>query len=479
MNRFSGFPLTPFTLAQAGAALALAMLVGGCAVTFENTPRNMPAIPEIARPADAPRAPDSVVGENAVALSFSGGGLRAAAYALGVLQGLEDMPAVQQKTLLDDLTFVTSVSGGSMTAAYYGLHGKDTLKTFREEGLLRDGEADLRFSLFNPVNLARLLAGGLNDRSNFQRWLEQDLFQGATYADMFRRGKPIVWINATHVYQRMSFPFNQRVFDALCSDLASFPVSEAVAASMAVPVFFVPIVLEKHPNHCTTDLPDWVMDPMSISGKPLLTQALARSLLDLRDTRNGRYVKLIDGGVTDNFGLVSILQARLILGTPYGPLTEHDAITVRNMLFVVADAGQGPNGSWLQQIAGPSGIDLATAAIDAAVDANVRLSYDGFVLMMKNWRDDIVRYRCSLDPERIADIRKTQPAWTCADVTFSITHISFADLGPARARKLETIPTRLKLPSATVDELIAAGRDSVLRNDVIRAYQSQVIGSQP
>src|SRR5260221_9667114 len=340
------------------------------------------------------------------------------------------MPAVQQKTLLDDLTFVTSVSGGSMTAAYYGLHGKDTLKTFREEGLLRDGEADLRFSLFNPVNLARLLAGGLNDSSNFQRWLEQDLFQGATYADMFRHGKPIVWINATHVYQRMSFPFNQRVFDALCSDLASFPVSEAVAASMAVPVFFVPIVLEKHPNHCTTDLPDWVMDPMSISGKPLLTQALARSLRDLRDTRNGRYVKLIDGGVTDNFGLVSILQARLILGTPYGPLTEHDAITVRNMLFVVADAGQGPNGSWLQQIAGPSGIDLATAAIDAAVDANVRLSYDGFVLMMKNWRDDIVRYRCSLDPERIADIRKTQPAWTCADVTFSVTHISFADLGP-------------------------------------------------
>ncbi len=460
------------------AALTSFLLLQGCAVTFENTPRNAPAIAEHARPADAPRAPQDIVGENAVALSFSGGGLRAAAYGLGVLQGLEDMPGSNRKSLLDDLTFVTSVSGGSMTAAYYGLHGKDTLKTFRE-GLLRDGEADLRFSLLNPVNLSRLIAGGLNDRSNFQRWLEEDLFKRATFADIFRRGKPEIWINATHVYQRLSFPFNQRVFDALCSDLASFPVSEAVAASMAVPVFFVPVVLEKHPNHCTTDLPDWVMDPMATLGKPLLTQALARSLRDMRDTRNGRYVKLIDGGVTDNFGLVSVLQARIVLGTPYAPLSEHDAVTVRNMLFVVADAGQGPNGSWLQQIAGPSGIDLATAAIDAAIDANVRLSFDGFVLMLKNWRDDIVRYRCSLDATRIGELRKSQPNWRCDDVNFSVTHMSFADLGPGRARALEAIPTRLKLPAATVDDLIAAGRDSVLRNDVIRAFQNQVLGAQP
>jgi NTE family protein len=458
--------------------ITVASLLSGCAVTFENMPRNAPAVAESARSADVPRPPQDIVGENAIALSFSGGGLRAAAYALGVLQGLDAMQ-VNRQTLLDDLTFVTSVSGGSMTAAYYGLHGKDTLSSFREQGLLRDGEADLRFSLINPVNLARLAAGGLNDRTNFQRWLEQDLFKHAVFADMFRRGKPEIWINSTHVYQRLAFPFTQRVFDALCSDLASFPVSEAVAASMAVPVFFVPVVLEKHPDHCYTDLPQWVMDTDAIVGKPMLTQALARSLRDMRDTRNGRYIKLIDGGVTDNFGLVSVLQARIVQGTPYGPLTEHDAVTVRNMLFVVADAGQGPNGSWLQQVAGPSGVDLATAAIDAAVDANVRLSYDGFVLMLKNWRDDIVRYRCSLPDDRQRSLRESRPGWVCDEVNFSVTHLSFADLGPARSRQLEAIPTRLKLPADAIDALIAAGRDSVLRNGVIRAYQNQLIGAAP
>ncbi len=479
MLRFSGIRQA------AGPALTVVMillplvLLQGCAVTFENKPRNAPAIPESFRPVNQPHAPTNIVGENAMALSFSGGGLRAAAYSFGVLQGLDAMSSVNGKTMLDDLTFVTSVSGGSMTAAYYGLDGKATLKTFRAEGLLRDGEADLRFSLYNPVNLARLLSGGLNDRSNFQRWLEDDLFKKATYADMFRRGKPEVWINATHVYQRVAFPFTERVFDALCSDLASFPVSEAVAASMAVPVFFVPVVLEKHPQNCLTKLPDWMQDPAASAGKPLLTQALARTMRDMRDTRNGRYIKLIDGGVTDNFGLVSVLQARIVQGTPYGPLTEHDAVTVRNMLFVVADAGQGPNGSWLQQIDGPSSVDLASAAIDAAIDANVRLSYDGFVLMLKNWREDIVRYRCSLDAKRVAEIRQSQPGWSCEDVNFSVTHMSFADLGPERASALEAIPTRLKLPAATVDDLIAAGRDSVLRNDVIRAFQSQVLGAQP
>ncbi len=458
-------------------AVLASALVAGCAILPENAPRNRPEIPLAQRSADRPRPPTNVVGENTVALSFSGGGLRAAAFAHGALVGLSRMPGAGGAMLLEDVSFITSVSGGSITAAWFGLHGREGLATFRESALLRDGEADLRFSLLNPLNLARLAGGGLNDRGNFHRWLEEDVFRGATYADLFRRGRPDVWINATNAYHRLAFPFHQRSFEAICSDLASFPISEAVAASMAVPMFITPVVLEKFPEHCTKPLPGWMYDPTATEGKPLLMAALGRAVRDFRDPSTGRFLKLIDGGITDNFGLVSILQSRLIMGTPYDPMTEHDARAVRNLLFIVVDAGQGPSGGWTREVAGPGGIDIATAAIDAAIEANVRMSFDSFVTMTRAWREDIVRYRCALGEDVVAALRRQRASWRCDDVTFDVARIAFDDLEPERARRLHAIPTRLKLPPEDIDALVAAGIDAMAVNPAVQGYQWRVFNA--
>ncbi|WP_374351398.1 patatin-like phospholipase family protein [Chitinimonas sp.] len=455
--------------------LPLMMVLGGCAISVGNVPRNQPAknwqgkeVPPGAR------QPYDTAGETTVALSFSGGGTRAAAFAFGALQGLDSLRGGNTQSLLDQLNFITAVSGGSMTAAYYGLHGKAALGSFREAALLRDGEADLRFSLINPLNIARLMSGGLNDRSTLQHWLEDDLFKGATFADMYRRGKPTVWINATNLYNRVAFPFHERAFDALCSDLASYPVSEAVAASMAVPLFFAPIVLEKHPESCQAPLAEWLDGYARGYSDSLLMRSLAQSIHDLRDTSSGRYVKLVDGGITDNYGLASLQQSRLLTGTPYGPLSAKDAVTIKNLLFVVVDAGQSAAGDWNREMKGPSGIDLAVASIDAAIDTNVRMSYDSFVPMMKAWQESITRYRCELPANEQQRIKAANPAWQCDDVSFVVTRISFRDLSSQEADRLNTIPLRLTLPARDVDDLIEAGKKAVLINPTIRAFEARV-----
>ena len=448
----------------------VALLMSGCASTLVNSPKNQPL--GAAGAQSAVRAPKDVGDETMVALSFSGGGLRAAAFSFGVLQGLSSHPSKNGTTLLDDVTFITSVSGGSITAAYFGLHGVRGLQQFRAEGLLRDGEAALRMSLLNPVNIARLLAGGLNDRSNFQTWLEDDLFKGATFADMYRQKKPVIWINATNAYHRIAFPFHERAFDAICSDLASFPVSEAVAASMAVPVVFAPVVLQKFPKHCTSDL-DAMLAARSKNENnenSRLKAALLRALRDFRNPDSGHFIKLIDGGITDNLGLVSILQSRILLGTPYGPISENDAIGVRKLLFIVVDSGQGPSGEWTRDLVGPSGIDIASAAVDAAIDSTMRMSYDGFIPMMRNWQDEIIRYRCALPRERRDAIRALKPTWRCDDVAFSVTQVSFADFAEREEAALSAIPTRLKLPAETIDQLISAGTRAVKANPVIGKF---------
>lgn len=448
----------------------LCLLLAACAGTPLNPPRNTPAV---AQP--VLRQPPTETRDTVVALSFSGGGLRAAAFAYGVLEGLRDQPSAAGHSLLDDVGFITSVSGGSITAAYFGLHGAEGLKDFRDKVLMRDGEAGLRFSLFNPTNLMRLLAGGLNDRSNLNDWLDRDVFHGATFADMFKRERPVVWINATNAQYRLAFPFHERAFDAICSDLASFPVSEAVAASMAVPLFFAPVVLEKFPGACREPLPPSVARRgVERDDQHRLRLALQRAMKDFRDPKAGRYLKLVDGGVTDNLGLVSILQSRVLLNTPYGPISEHDAATMRRMLFVVVDAGQGPSGDWGREVAGPSGVDIATAAVDTAIESTMRMSYAYFVPMLRNWERDIVTYRCSLPDERKAALRALNADWRCEDIKFSVTQISFGDLAEADEAALNAIPTRLKLPAEQIDRLVAAGRQAVAQDAGVKRFSVEM-----
>ncbi|MCY7388828.1 MAG: patatin-like phospholipase family protein, partial [Burkholderiales bacterium] len=286
--------------------LFAALLLSGCASSLLNTPRNQPLEKGQFNGAVLQAAP-AVGGETMVALSFSGGGLRAAAFSYGVLEALAKTSTRSGKPLIDDVAFITSVSGGSITAAYMGLHGAKGMPRFREAALLRDGEAQLRFSLLNPVNLSRLMAGGLNDRESFQDWLEVDLFKHATFADFYRNRKPVVWINVTNAFRRTGFPFHERALDAICSDLASFPVSEAVAASMAVPLFFAPVVLRTYPDHCPNTLNQLIggRNPSESADNKRLRAAIHRAIGDFRDPNAGRFLKLVDGGLTDNLGLVS------------------------------------------------------------------------------------------------------------------------------------------------------------------------------
>ena len=74
------------------------------------------------------------------------------------------------------MDFVSGVSGGSVTAAYFGLKQRAAIEDFRERFLLRNAEEGLntRVSL---GNIGRALGGGVND-SQFTNWLDRNLFDG-------------------------------------------------------------------------------------------------------------------------------------------------------------------------------------------------------------------------------------------------------------------------------------------------------------
>jgi NTE family protein len=438
------------------------LLLAGCA-TF-NQPANLP-VAVGASPMGQLMPPD-VGGDTAVALAFSGGGTRAAAFSFGVLRGLDHLPTRDGKSYLDRVIFVSGVSGGSVTAAYYGLKGRAALTDFRERFLIRDAEEDLNTTV-SLGNLARGLDGGVNDASRLPAWLDRNLFNHATLGDVLQPGKPIIWINASDLYNRTPFLFSPETFAALCSDISKYPLSNAVAASAAVPVAFVPIVLESFPTACATPLPPWVNRVIADPNSGAQVRAFAEALTHYREPGQIEYLKLADGGITDNFGLSGLVIARAAADRPYLPLTPEKAVRLRRVIFVVVNAGQAPAGNWAHTVEGPSGADLLNAVTDTAVNSAVRSGFDAFRLSLHDWEESIRKWRCSL-PGAEARRLGASGDWRCSNFSFQIVQVGFDLFDPQRAAKLSSIPTRLKLPTDDVDLLIQSGSEAVLNHPTFK-----------
>jgi NTE family protein len=466
-------------LVCAGRIVACAALLSGCA-QINNGPINQPLTAN-ARALEAAVAPEVDTGyeDTVVALSFSGGGTRAAAFSYGVLTGFDETRVPSHtgaSSLLDRLDFVSGVSGGSVLAAYYGLKRRAAMADFKQRFLLANAEEDLQTNL-SLFNIARGLEGGVNDSTRFPRWLDNHLFNGATFKELNNGRRPEVWINASDIYNRTGFLFSPVTFSSLCSDLTNYPISMAVAASAAVPVVFAPVVVQNYPGGCPIALPAWVQRVRSNAA----AQPLIKSYADaLERYRSGaiKYVKLLDGGLVDNYGLAGFTISRLASTTPYGPLAPQEAVKLRRMLFLVVDAGRAPSGKWAQTVAGPSGVDLITAASDTATDSGAIGSYTSFNGTMDDWQNALIQWRCRLSE---ADRRRlgAPPGWNCRDVRFFIGRLAFDQLGPERAAALNGIETRLKLPADQVELLIAAGRDALQANPVFRSFMSSMPHAPP
>jgi NTE family protein len=460
---------------RAGRSLACFALLAACA-QIHNEPINQPLLPGAQAP-QLDRDVETDYEDTVVALSFSGGGTRAAAFSYGVLTAMDEFRVPNRSTtLLDRVDFVTGVSGGSVLAAYYGLKQRKGLADFKQRFLLRNAEENLQTNL-SLFSIAKGLQGGINDPTAFPKWLDDNLFDHATFKSLLHQRRPYIWINASDIYNRTPFVFGRVIFGALCSDLSSFPISLAVAASAAVPVLFAPVVVQGYPGTCNNPLPDWVervrADP---DAAPLLK--LFANAMERYHSGDVRYVKLLDGGIVDNYGLAGFTIARQASNSPYGPLEPEEAVKLRRLLFMVADAGRAPSGSWSQTVEGPSGVNLITAASDTATESGAVGSYSAFQDTMSEWQDSLIEWRCKLSA---AERHRygTPPGWNCRDVKIFVGRVAFDQLGLQRTAALNRVETAFKLPADQVEMVISAGQDALRSSPTFRAFYESLGGGAP
>ena len=167
-----------------------------------------------------------------VIVSLSGGGTRAAALAYGVMEQLHNTRITwkgKEKSLLDEVDIISSVSGGSFTSAYYGLFRDAMFNGSYEKAFLKhDVQGDLIWRLVNPLNWLKLASPSFGRSDLANEYYQQQIFGLKTFADLQKNGKPFIMINGTDMTTGAQFPIIQDQFDLLCSDLSQYPVSRAV-----------------------------------------------------------------------------------------------------------------------------------------------------------------------------------------------------------------------------------------------------------
>jgi NTE family protein len=135
----------------------------------------------------------------------------------------------------------------------------------------------------------------------------------------------MIWINATDMVHGTRVSFVQDAFDVLCSDLSTFPVSRACAASSAVPMVLSPITLRNYAGQCDFQMHKGLAEAMQPPRDMSLRRFdLANSMLPFLDSKKKPFIHLVDGGVADNLGLRAVLERVTLLGDPWTTLnTRH------------------------------------------------------------------------------------------------------------------------------------------------------------
>lgn len=284
---------------KALAALTLAVLTTACA-HYPVNPQLAKAEPgygyRFATTNDGGTADDTFV-----IVTMSGGGTRASALAFGVLQKLAATPIANGRDLLSTVDVVSSVSGGSFTASYYALHGREGFPAFRKDFLDANIQGGLVKRAANPLNWPKLLSPHYSRIDLAADYYDEVLFKGATYANMSPKA-PYTILNATEMDIGSQFTWVQEQFDTICSDLSQVKVARAAAASSAFPGLLTPMTLRNYAGKCGYKPGTWV----ATAGNDFLTNPRRyhfRSQFLALGNPGRDYLHLMDGGIADNIGL--------------------------------------------------------------------------------------------------------------------------------------------------------------------------------
>lgn len=406
--------------------------------------------------------------QDLVILAFSGGGTRAAAFSYGVLEALRRIEIVTRSAspirLLDEVDIITGISGGSFTALAYGLYGERLFDDYEKRFLKRDVQGELVARSLSPLNWGSLASPGWGRSELAAQLYDEILFNGATFADLERAGGPVIAVGATELSTGSRVVFLQQEFDVMCTDLSTFRLARAAAASSAVPVVLSPLTINNYGGSCGYQEPAWLRQFEEVKNPPRPVGRILKRLTELRQLDDGvedPYFHLVDGAVSDNLGLRVVLdfletfEALRLTGQPT-PL-DH----VRRIIVFVVNSVSSPSTNWNTSQESPGTLAILTKASGVPVDRYASESVELLKDIDARWAAlreirDSPAFAKDKDPQVAYIVNAPSPEIYAIEVSFQ------ALKDKAERDYLNELPTSFALPAEAVDRLRAAALTAIL-----------------
>lgn len=441
-----------------------------------------------------------------VVLTFSGGGTRAAAFAYGALEALEETPLDDGHTLLDEVDVISSVSGGSFASAYLGLFGKQKFfADFPAAVLNRHIESALIGDVFKPWNWPKLMSPDYGRSDMADAYYDADIFEGRRFSDLPLR-RPFIVLNATDLGRGAQFSFTQDSFDRICSELGPVAVSRGVTASSAFPVAFTPLTVKNYGvRSCRYEAPLWV-ENAERAGPEASPQAFALAQLwrSYEDTGRRPYIHLIDGGVADNIGLRAIETVGSgDQATPnsLGLLPRLNRKQIDRLVMIVVDAKPHSDLPADESAKPPRIYTVLNAAATTPLEHYSSDSIDLARIAVDDWnRDkcDVQSRRAACDaladklcsgsrdtqcapPRRAACLAEFNvPDGANRLLPFYVIHVRFESIPNSDVKaRLEAVDTRLQLPKDQIDLLVSWGHRLLAQSRTYQRLLDDLAGNGP
>ncbi len=436
-------------------AVLCALLVGCTAHYPVNKPYSL--VVAVGAGPSQPKAGETRSDSLLVGLAFSGGGTRAAAFAYGVLEVMAEAYVRwegRELRLLDEIDTINSVSGGSFTAAYYGLFGDRIFEDYADKFLYRDVQGTLMWSLFSPASWGKLASPKFNRSDLAAEYYDEILFEGKTFGDVHARNGPRLNINATEIALGHQFTFDPAQFALICSDYSKFPVSRAVTASSAVPILFSTVILRNYAGTCPFEFPPWAKAAQASADTSSRAHHLVKQMEKYADREQKPYIHLYDGGLSDNLGVRPFLNKLALSSNSWELAKVMGVVNTHRMLLIVVNA-QSEMSDEFQQSDYNLSLGQAISA-SSSIPLN-EYSFESLTLLrlaLERLASQLIKGRCKEWGET------RQSAEGCDDFKIYLVEVDFDKLADRKRRQaMKRLPTSFRLSVEEVDALRASARE--------------------
>jgi len=451
----------------------IALILTGCTATYPVNPPLTKVAPTEGYYLDNALRHSAGTSEILLILAFSGGGTRAAAFSYGVLQEMADTTIGKpgdERPLTREIDFISAVSGGSFTAAYFGLYGDRTFEDYERVFLRRDVQGELTDQLLDPFNWPRIMSPFYTRTEMATQLYDETIFNHATFKDLGEANGPFIVINATEMTLGTRFQFTQNYADIICTDLSEVPVARAVTASSAVPLLFSPVTMVNRAGECNWQEPAWASHALADRNRSSRIYNFATSIMELNNREDHRYLHLFDGGLADNLGLRAIMDGVMTQGSFTQTLEALNLPQTRKVVFILVNAETALDVESSRKMETPTFNALLNAATSVPLQ---RYSFETVALLkdqLGEWQRQSHEVECGGALLAAVQSVKSSGEDACKGVGFYFIEINFSEHpDPDERNYLKRLPTSFSLTDEAVDRLIAAGRQ-ILRDN--SDYQS-------